>query len=255
MTANETNKTNKPGFNGEWVKLGDVCEINSGGTPKRTVSEYWRDGTIPWVKISDMKQKRISSTEEMITEEGLAHSAAKRLEPGTLLFSIFASIGAVGILSISASTNQAIASLKIKDSSVDANYLYHWLKGQEAVTKKAARGVAQSNINLSILRSMVIPVPTKEIQQSIAYRFDLIDEQIDKARQLQARLDNLVKSQFVEIFGEIQDSCTLSRYIRSLVAGKSLAGDCECSNLVLKTGAVSRNAFDGSEVKKFTMRL
>ena len=49
--------TDKPQFVGKKVKLGELCEICSGGTPKRSVAEYWKDGTIPWVKIGDMSEK------------------------------------------------------------------------------------------------------------------------------------------------------------------------------------------------------
>ena len=106
--------TDKPQFVGKKVKLGELCEICSGGTPKRSVAEYWKDGTIPWVKIGDMSEKYVSSTEERITDAGFNNSSVKMLEPGTLLYSIFASIGAVSILKIPATTNQAIAGLKIK---------------------------------------------------------------------------------------------------------------------------------------------
>lgn len=111
--------TDKPQFVGKKVKLGELCEICSGGTPKRSVAEYWKDGTIPWVKIGDMSEKYVSSTEERITDAGFNNSSVKMLEPGTLLYSIFASIGAVSILKIPATTNQAIAGLKIKDDSLD----------------------------------------------------------------------------------------------------------------------------------------
>ena len=111
--------TDKPQFVGKKVKLGELCEICSGGTPKRSVAEYWKDGTIPWVKIGDMSEKYVSSTEERITDAGFNNSSVKMLEPGTLLYSIFASIGAVSILKIPASTNQAIAGLKIKDDSLE----------------------------------------------------------------------------------------------------------------------------------------
>lgn len=119
--------TDKPQFVGKKVKLGELCEICSGGTPKRSVAEYWKDGTIPWVKIGDMSEKYVSSTEERITDAGFNNSSVKMLESGTLLYSIFASIGAVSILKIPATTNQAIAGLKIKDDSLDRDFLYHYL--------------------------------------------------------------------------------------------------------------------------------
>lgn len=74
-----TGVAGKPGFNGEWMKLGELCDICSGGTPKRSVPEYWSKGSIPWVKIGDISSKYVSSTEEWITEEGLKGSSAKML--------------------------------------------------------------------------------------------------------------------------------------------------------------------------------
>ena len=182
--------------------LGDVCSIASGGTPKRSEKSYWDGGTIPWVKISDISGKYVESTEEFITAEGLAHSSAKLVQPGTVLYSIFASIGATGILTIPAATNQAIAAVRPNDESVSIDYLYHWLKAQENAAKASGRGVAQNNINLTILRSMEIPVPSHEAQDEIVSGFDaILARQDDCQRQLKS-FDELVKSRFVEMFGD-----------------------------------------------------
>ena len=91
------------------AKLGDVCEIVSGGTPLRSEKAFWENGIIPWVKISDFKGKYLDYTEEKITMTGLEKSSAKLLKKGTILFSIFATLGETCILNIDASTNQAIA--------------------------------------------------------------------------------------------------------------------------------------------------
>lgn len=142
----------KPQFSGEWVRLGDICNVRSGGTPKRSVSEYWDQGTIPWVKIGDISGKYIFTTEECISEVGLNSSAAKLFQPGTLLFSIFASIGAVGILTVPAATNQAIAGLEITSKMINRDYLFYFLKSSEMGAKQSGRGVAQNNINLGSVR-------------------------------------------------------------------------------------------------------
>lgn len=194
--------TSKPQFVGEKVKLGDLCDVCSGGTPKRSVSEYWNEGSIPWVKISDISSKFVSSTEELISEAGLKGSSAKLLAPGTLLYSIFASIGAVGILKIPAATNQAIAGLSIKTDRIERDYLYHFLKSQEMLAKSAGRGVAQNNINLTILRGMEIPVPAIEEQKAIVEQLEMIAAQIKQAETQLVQLDSLVKSRFVEMFGD-----------------------------------------------------
>lgn len=182
-------------------KLGDICEVASGGTPKRSERSYWDGGTIPWVKISDIKSKYIDDTEELITEDGLEHSSAKLVQPGTVLYSIFASIGATGILAIPATTNQAIAAVRPKDATLSVEYLYHWLKAQENAAKASSRGVAQNNINLSILRSMELPVPTVAEQESVTSIFDAILQQQEYSYKQLNKLDDLVKSRFIEMFG------------------------------------------------------
>lgn len=81
-----------------WVKLGDICEIVSGGTPSRDKIEYWHNGTIPWVKIADVKNNVVNQTQEFITELGLENSSAKIFTKGTLLYTIFATLGETAIL-------------------------------------------------------------------------------------------------------------------------------------------------------------
>ena len=195
-------KPSKPQFVGERVKLGDLCDICSGGTPRRSVPEYWNEGSIPWVKISDISSKFVSSTEEQIAEAGLKGSSAKLLTPGTLLYSIFASIGSVGILKIPAATNQAIAGLSIKTDRIERDYLYHYLKSQEALAKSSGRGVAQNNINLTILRGMEVPVPAIDEQKNIVEQLEMVAAQIKQAKIQLDQLDSLVKSRFIEMFGD-----------------------------------------------------
>ena len=143
----------------EYVKLEEICTIVSGGTPSRSKSDYWNNGNIPWIKIKDMKSKYIDSAEEFITEEGLNNSSTKMLKRGTILYSIFATLGEVGILKIDACTNQAIAGLSLKeDSNILKEYLYYYLKSKKKDVNNLGRGVAQNNINLSLLRKFKIPV-------------------------------------------------------------------------------------------------
>ena len=110
----------------EYKKLGEICtSLNAGGTPSRGNPTYW-NGNIPWVKIKDMNSKYVSTTEEFITEEGLYNSSAKVFEPGTILYSIFATIGAAAILNIRATTNQAIAGIVLGDEQ-NRDFFYYYL--------------------------------------------------------------------------------------------------------------------------------
>ena len=180
------------------LKLKDICTIQAGGTPARSKSEFWVNGDIPWVKISDFNNKHISCTEEKITNMGLTSSSAKMFSKGTLLYTIFATLGEVAILDIDAATNQAIAGLELTNEDVYKEYLYFFLVSLKEYVNKIGRGVAQNNINLSILREMEIPLPEKERQIQIAEVLCQVEKGIDIQKQQLTKLDELVKSRFSE---------------------------------------------------------
>lgn len=184
------------------VKLGDVCKIQSGGTPSRGNLNYWNNGNIPWVKISDIKEKYLSRTEEFITQEGLANSSAKIFPKETILYTIFATLGEVSILGIEATTNQAIAGLQIIDENICKDYLYYYLISLKPFVNEIGRGVAQNNINMQILRNFEIPLPSLEEQKAIARKLDKVSGLIEKRKTQHAKLSELVKSRFIEMFGE-----------------------------------------------------
>ncbi|MDM8164269.1 restriction endonuclease subunit S [Collinsella intestinalis] len=183
--------------------LGEVCTVVSGGTPKRSVRDYWEGGDIPWVKISDLGQGELYRTEESITRKGLENSAAKLLLPGTVLVSIFATIGATSVIAVPACTNQAIAGVTPKASSkLTSRYIYYWLQSQRQFMEGVARGVAQNNINLSVLRAMEIPLYSRQEQGLIVDVLTGVDTLLSGCRKISKELDKLVKSRFIEMFGD-----------------------------------------------------
>ena len=181
--------------------LGSLCDVISGGTPKRTVDEYW-NGEIPWVKISDMLQGEIKHTDESITDRGLQESPARLLEPGTLLLSIFATVGRTAVLAIPAATNQAIVGLRIKTENLDQRYFRHYLDSQAETLKSKSRGVAQDNINTSILKDLEIPLPPLEEQRRIAAILDKCNDIQVADRKRRETLERFQASYFRHLFGE-----------------------------------------------------
>ena len=191
----------------EFKKLGELCSIVSGGTPSRSKVEFWNQGTIPWIKIGNLKGKYVNEADEFITQEGLNGSSAKLLPKGTVLYTIFATLGEVGILEIEACTNQAIAGLSINDSKqLTTDYLYYFLKSKKTYVNDIGRGVAQNNINMSILRNFDIPVPNLIKQKEIVSILDKVSEIISKRHRQLNELDMLVKARFVEMFGTLHDN-------------------------------------------------
>lgn len=213
------------------VKLGDVCTIQSGGTPSRTKPDYWENGQIPWVKISDIKSKYVDKTEECITKLGLKNSSAKIFPSGTILYTIFATLGETCVLNIDATTNQAIAGIAIKDNNIISDYLYYYLLSRKNSVQTMGRGVAQNNINLKMLKDFEIPLPPLDEQRRIAAVLDKVSDLIAKRREQLDKLDELVKARFVEMFGDPitnemgWEKVRLSTCIESIDNGKSLVCD------------------------------
>ena len=186
------------------TKLKDICNISAGGTPSRSNINYWNNGDIPWCKIGDFSGKYINQVKENITEEGLKNSSAKIFKRGTILYTIFATVGEVAILETESATNQAIAGLEIINNEVDLEYLYYYLKSLKFVMLKKSRGVAQNNINLGILKNIEIKIPSKIEQINIAKILDNIEKIIHKKKKQLKELNTIIKSQFVEMFGNVE---------------------------------------------------
>lgn len=173
----------------EWVRLSDISSITSGGTPSRTISAYW-DGNIPWVKIGDISGKYVSYTEEKITESGLNSSSAKIFPPGTLLYTIFATIGTVGILNIDAATNQAVAGVTFY-GDYNTDYMYYVLVGLKDILVAKGKGMAQMNINQSILKNTPIPIPPLAEQERIVAKIEELLPYIEEYDKAEKQLSSL----------------------------------------------------------------
>ena len=220
------------GDEGMKYKLGELCDVVSGGTPSRAITEFWEGGTIPWIKIGNIKGKYVGEVDEYITQAGLEGSSAKILSAGTILFTIFATLGEVGILTIKACTNQAIAGITIKNQSEAlTDYLYYFLKSKKSHVTALGRGVAQNNINLSILRNFEVPIPALSTQKQIVDVLDKAEKIIEARQQQLQKLDELVKARFVEMFGDMllndmtwQESTldTLSDVVSGITKGRKI---------------------------------
>ena len=181
-----------------WVRLSSLSSISAGGTPERGNPNYWANGTIPWLKISDItsSKKFVNSCTEYITDEGMQNSSAKILPKGTILYTIFATIGEVGILGINASCNQAIAGIQTYLRSIDG-YLYYYLVNLQDFMKSISKGCAQFNINQKILKEAFVPLPPLAEQERIV-------AEIEKFEPLIAEYDKL-EQQTTKLDGEIYD--------------------------------------------------
>ena len=177
----------------EKIKLGDLCEMVSGGTPRRNVPEYF-NGNIPWLKSGELAQGRVHSSEEFITEIGMQNSAAKLLPVNTVLIAMYGvTAGLSGILKFQATTNQAICGL-LPNEKFDAEFLYAYLSSKRNYFLSRSVGTAQPNISKSIIRNLEIPLPPIDEQERIAALFRSIEQAIFHAEGQEKNLKSLQKA-------------------------------------------------------------
>jgi len=168
-----------------------VNEFIAGGTPKSSNDSFWDENNngIPWVAIGDMNDNDyVNSTAKSITREGLASKNLRILKKGTLIYSIFASLGKTSILNIDATTNQAILGL-ILSNNIDNIYLKYYLVALQTTISSFSNENTQENLNSNIVKNMEIAIPINlEEQQQIANyldkKTDKIEETIAKNKQL-----------------------------------------------------------------------
>ena len=145
------------------------------------------------MKISDITSanKYIKQASEYITAEGLENSSAKIFPKGTLLYTIFATIGEVGILDFDASCNQAIAGVHLFNINL-RDYLYYHLVNLQAFMMSISKGCAQFNINQKILKAVFVPLPPLAEQARIVAeieKFEPLIAEYDKLEQQARKLD------------------------------------------------------------------
>ena len=185
------------------ARLGDIFTISSGGTPDKRQTKYYENGTIPWVKTGDLKGKYVSHDIERITQEGLSNSSAKLFPADTVLVAMYgATIGACSILDFEASTNQACAAF-LPTSKVFPDYLYYFLQSKKDVFVLSGVGGAQPNISARYLKEFPFDIISIENQRKIVSALDKVCALISLRKQQLAKLDELVKARFVEMFGDM----------------------------------------------------
>ncbi len=164
-----------------WAKLGDVSRTTSGRTPPRGDAESF-GGDIPWVKSGELKDAVICSTEETITQAGVIASGAKPYPAGTLLIALYgATVGKLGILGVSAASNQAVCAI-LPYNEVQRDYLFFYLLSQRPTLLRMSFGGAQPNISQDLIRGLPIPLPPIGEQERIASRLNEEFEVASRAR-------------------------------------------------------------------------
>ncbi len=181
------------------VRIIDVCDISSGGTPARGRKEYY-NGNIPWIKTGELKNEELFDTEEKITDLGLENSSAKLYSKGSLVVAMYgATIGKTAKLGMDATTNQACAVLfHIQNTRISTDYLWLYIQSQTNKLKSMAYGGAQPNINAGIIANYNVPLPPLAIQNEIVSHITSLRTEQKALQQQSLSLRSAAQHQFTQ---------------------------------------------------------
>ena len=187
-------------------KIGEICQIVSGSTPKTSVNEYW-DGNIKWITPAEINEDTyiVNDSERKISELAVEKNHMLSFPKGTVILSSRAPIGKVAIAGCEMYCNQGFKNL-ICSNVINNKYLYWFLKEKKGFLNSLGRGATFKEISKSIISKIEIEVPSKEKQEDIVEILEKINNIIkDRKREIFA-LDNLIKARFVEMFGDAVDN-------------------------------------------------
>lgn len=185
----------------EIKKLGEVCEVIGGSTPKTNEPTYWY-GDFFWVTPAELDgTKLISSTKRTITEAGIKSAHLQLLPAGTVLLSSRAPIGKVAITTVPMYCNQGFKNIICSDKLYNC-YVYWFLYAKTEYLNALGTGATFKEISKKVVEQIPIPVPPLPVQERIVSELDLLSGIIEKKREQLKELNALAQSIFYDMFGD-----------------------------------------------------
>jgi len=233
--------------------LGELCEFKNGGTPSKTVEEYYNGGTIPWISSADIKDGRVSSPRIFITPKGVKDSSVNVVKKGTVLLVTRTGVGKVVLAPYDLAFSQDITAL-IPNEDIHAEYLARFLKANAEKLVAAARGATIPGVSRQVVESLRVELPNLGEQRRIADISGRVDVLRQKQAEAQGLAGDLVPAVFEEMFGNplnassTMDQISLGDLLSSIDSGMSPVCADQSAEAdewgVLKLSAITLNSYD-----------
>jgi type I restriction enzyme S subunit len=171
------------------AKLGDLCDVVRGGSPRPAGSPIYYGGKIPFLKVGDLTRDEgmyVWEASATVNELGREHS--RFIEAGTLMLTNSgATLGVPKITKIDGCFNDGSQAFLNLASSVEKEYLYYLFKSKTLwFREQLARGQGQPNLNTEMTKQLDVPVPPIHEQRRIVGELDALQKQLDALKHLQA---------------------------------------------------------------------
>lgn len=238
-------------------KLGELVEnIVAGATPKTSVDDYWNGGDIPWLSSGEVHKKFIYFTDKFITSEGYNNSSTKIVPTNSVLIALAGqgkTRGTVAINKIELCTNQSIASI-IPNEMLNYKYLFYYLESKyEYLRALSSSDGGRGGLNLKLIRSIPIQVPSIKEQENISNFINEIDKKILLLEQKHKLYDDFKKYLMQQIFTQklrfnFNDAWKTVK-IKDIFDERSEKGflDLELLSVTLNDGVIKRSEIESKD--------
>ena len=207
--------------------LGLILRVDSGGTPSTSESEYW-DGDIPWLTPKDISSHTdrvlVSSTERMLTRQGLRNSGSRLFPTGTVMLTKRAPVGLVAINAVPMATNQGFLNFEC-GPLLRPLYLAYWLKANRVYLEMVANGSTYPELYAGDLFEFEIAVPLLDAQDAILK----VINAVQYIRLVGLPLEQLAST--VQQLTEVQEHNRRLSAIHDALLLKLLSGEIDASRL------------------------
>lgn len=187
----------------DWVdfKLSEVINLIGGGTPKRSIAEYW-EGDIPWLSVKDFNNdyRHVEKSEETITKLGLEKSSTKLLEQGQIIISARGTVGELAQVSKTMAFNQSCYGIDAKTEYTLNDFLYYLLKHSISNIQRITHGAVFDTITRDTFNFIEVSLPPLSEQKAIAHILGSLDDKIELNRQMNETLEAMAQALFKSWF-------------------------------------------------------
>ena len=228
-----------------------------GKTPSRKNPAYWIDGNADWVSIADLGlfDKYVGRTKERINDLAIEESGIKPAPANTVIMSFKLSLGKTAITTAETYTNEAIMAFIDKGAYwINPEYFYHQFRTRNWM-EETNHAVMGATLNKATISESLIKIPDAAEQNEVVRQLNQVCSLIALANRRLYKLDELVKSRFIEMFGDWKkfQQAPLLDCVNSIDSGKSP----KCSPIsrmgrqpaVLKLSAISSGTYQERENK------
>jgi len=218
------------------VKLSEVIDLISGGTPKTSIKEYW-DGEIDWLSVVDFNDgnRYVSGASKKITELGLKNSATNLLNANDIIISARGTVGAIAQLEKSMAFNQSCYGVRGRDGISDTSYIYYVLKNAVKRLKEVSHGAVFDTITKDTFKLINVDIPNLVVQKKIVSLLGCLDNKIKLLQQTNKTLESIAEAIFKSWFVDFEP-------VHAKQQGK------ECAGIDKATADLFPNSFIESEL-------